>query len=108
MPTLHNRMSDDQQSGSSFGLQKMTRPIAANDNNPLYLSEAAIAHRVLGANAGARWQGLAAVWEREGLPRIDPMTGCRYWPAVRAFLDRRHGIGSVSPHSSVDGVENWS
>ena len=81
---------------------------AANDNDPLYLSEAAIAARVLGTNAKARWAGLAAVWEREGLPRIDPMTGCRYWPAVRSFLDKRHGLSNALGPSALDGAENWS
>lgn len=83
-------------------------PAAANDNSPLYLSEAAVAHRVLGPRAKTQWDALAIVWEREGLPRIDPMTGCRYWPAVRAFLDRRHGIGASQLPAGVDGVENWS
>lgn len=84
----------------------MTAP-HANDNSPLYLSEAAIAHRVLGSKSKARWEALAATWEREGLPRIDPMTGCRYWPAVRVFLDRRHGLGQVVLPSTADGAENW-
>ena len=30
--------------------------------------------------------------EREGLPRVDPLMGGRYWPAVRAFWDRRYGL----------------
>lgn len=84
----------------------MTRT-PANDNGPLYLSERAIAQRVLGSNALPRWEGLAAVWEREGLPRIDPMTGCRYWPAVRAFLDRRHGLAHGVIPATADGAENW-
>ncbi|MDK4730357.1 hypothetical protein [Rhizobium phaseoli] len=83
-------------------------PTAANDNSPLYLPETAVAHRVLGAKSKTQWDALAIVWEREGLPRIDPMTGCRYWPAVRAFLDRRHGIASAQLPSTVDGAENWS
>jgi len=85
----------------------MTSP-HANDNSPLYLSEAAIADRVLGRNSKARWESIAAMWEREGLPRIDPLTGCRYWPAVRTFLDRRHGLGQAILPASVDGAENWN
>ena len=81
---------------------------AANDNNPLYLSEASIAARVLGATAKTQWAALASVWEREGLPRIDPMTGCRYWPAVRTWLDRRHGVHQTALPASVDGAENWT
>ncbi|MER9596671.1 MULTISPECIES: hypothetical protein [unclassified Mesorhizobium] len=81
---------------------------AANDNTPLYLSEATIAQRVLGAKSKVQWAAVAAVWEREGLPRVDPITGYRYWPAVRAFLDRRHGLHQSHLPTSVDGVENWS
>ena len=81
---------------------------ADNDNNPLYLSEASIAARVLGGKAKTQWSALATLWERDGLPRIDPMTGCRYWPAVRAWLDRRHGLTQASLPGSVDGLENWN
>jgi hypothetical protein len=82
---------------------------AANDNGSLYLSEAAVAQRILGTGALPRWSGLATVLEREGLPRIDPLTGCRYWPAVRAFLDRRNGLSqaSVLP-TTADGAETWN
>lgn len=37
------------------------------------------------------WPGLAAVLERSGVPKVDVMMGGRYWPAVQAFFDRRHG-----------------
>lgn len=81
---------------------------AANDNSPLYLSEAAIAARVLGPKCKTQWAALAAVWEKEGLPRIEPLTGCRYWPAVREFLDRRHGLGQRFLPTAADGMENWN
>lgn len=81
---------------------------AANDNSPLYLSEAAIAARVLGPKSKTQWAALAAVWEKEGLPRIEPLTGCRYWPAVREFLDRRHGLGQRFLPTAADGTENWN
>jgi len=79
----------------------------ANDNGALYLPEKAIAQRILGSGAVARWEGMATVLEREGLPRIDPLTGCRYWPAVRAFLDRRHGLAQGVLPSTADGAETW-
>lgn len=80
---------------------------AANDNGALYLPEKAIAQRVLGSNAAARWDSLAIVLEREGLPKIDPLMGGRYWPAVRAFLDNRHGLSNAHIPSTSDGAENW-
>jgi hypothetical protein len=43
---------------------------------PLYPSEAGIAR---------------AVDERHGLPKIDPVHGGRYWPAVRHFCVRLSG-----------------
>ncbi len=81
---------------------------AANDNSPLYLSETAIANRVLGAKSKTQWSALAAIWEKDGLPRIDPLTGCRYWPAVREFLDRRHGLNRRALPTTSDGLENWN
>lgn len=84
----------------------MTRPAANAHATSLYLSEADIAARVLGADA-KRWPDIAAMWEREGLPRIDPLTGKRFWPAVEGFLLRRHGLTQTFVPAQVDGVENW-
>lgn len=74
---------------------------------PLYLSEADTASRVMGSTKRAEWAGIAAVLERHGLPRIDPMFGGRYWPAVRSYLDRRNGLGVAGATYAVDGEENW-
>ena len=72
----------------------------------LYKAEREIAELVLGAGA-AKWNSIAAVWEREGLPRIDPMTGMRFWPAVQSFLLRRHGLVDTSVPTQPDGCETW-
>jgi len=72
----------------------------------LYKSERDIAVLVLGPDAD-RWPGLAAVWEREGLPTIDTMAGMRFWPAVRAFFDRRHGLIQGNIPARADGDETW-
>ncbi|MCP4383780.1 MAG: winged helix-turn-helix domain-containing protein [Hyphomicrobiales bacterium] len=54
------------------------------------------------------WQAAAEVLERGGLPMPDPpFANRRYWPAVRAFLDRRHGLDAHSPFQQPDGEENW-
>jgi hypothetical protein len=76
------------------------------DLSSLYKSEDEIARLVLGDDL-KQWKALAAVWEREGLPRIDPMTGRRFWPAVERFLYRRHGLSSEIVPSRVDGIEQW-
>jgi hypothetical protein len=75
-------------------------------SRPLYLTEAQIA-RALGANT-REWPSIAAALELDGLPKVDPIFGGRYWPAVKAFLDRRHGIAAQIIPSMPDGAENWS
>jgi hypothetical protein len=72
----------------------------------LYKSEAEIAELVLGAGA-RNWGALASIWEREGLQRIDPMTGMRFWPAVESFLLRRNGLISIDVPTQPDGFETW-
>jgi hypothetical protein len=72
----------------------------------LYPSENEIARCVLGRNA-KQWPTLAPLWEREGLPRIDPLVGCRYWPAVKAWHDRRNGLRRDQVPVSADGEEHW-
>jgi hypothetical protein len=74
----------------------------------LYKSESEIAELVLGIGA-RNWAAIAAVWEREtpGLPRVDPMTGMRFWPAVHSFLLRRNGIIDSTVPTQADGIETW-
>lgn len=73
---------------------------------PLYPTEDTIAVLALGKRA-KEWPKLAPVLEREGMPRIDPLLGARYWPAVRAFLDSRHGIRLHAPPGAVNGQEDF-
>ena len=86
----------------------VARPARAKRDMPsaLYKPESEIAALVLGVGA-INWAAVAAVWEREGLPRIDPMTGMRFWPAVQSFLMRRHGIIDAAVPTQPDGSENW-
>jgi hypothetical protein len=53
------------------------------------------------------WAAQALVLEREGLPRVDPLMGGRYWRAVVAFLDRRSGLQTANDTADVDGEETW-
>lgn len=84
----------------------MARSANSKGVSPLYMSEPDIAVRVLGTDA-KRWTDLAALWEREGLPRIDPITGKRFWPAVETFLMRRHGLTNTFIPAQADGLETW-
>lgn len=78
------------------------------DNSvPLYLSEREIALRVVGTGGVKRWPGIAAVLEREGLPRVDPLIGARFWPSVRAFLFKRARV-DYAVYGPPDGKEDWS
>lgn len=72
----------------------------------LYVSDGEIA-ALLGIGE-TKWKANAQVLEHEGLPRRDPLF-ChrRYWPAVKAFFDRRNGIGSDYAPRQPDGEENW-
>ncbi|KAB2664179.1 winged helix-turn-helix domain-containing protein [Brucella tritici] len=48
--------------------------------------------------------------EKEGLPLPEPLfENRRYWPAVRAFFDRRYGLlDPLSPPPALDGEEKWA
>jgi hypothetical protein len=72
----------------------------------LFLTEGEIAIRV-GLSA-PEWQAAAHVLQKSGLPCPDPLFGQRrYWPAVRAFLDRRAGMAQSLAPLTRDGKENW-
>jgi len=77
------------------------------DNVPLYPSEAEIAVLVLGPSRAREWPAIADVLEKRGLPKVDPLTGGRYLPAVLAFLDRLHDVADVAPTRSAAEKENW-
>lgn len=47
----------------------------------------------MGPERGKGWPGIAQALERSGLPPVDPQFGGRYWPAVKAFLDRYNRTG---------------
>ncbi|WAC29254.1 hypothetical protein [Ancylobacter sp. SL191] len=69
----------------------------------LFPSEAEIARRLSQDPRG--WTAKATMLEREGLPRVDPIMGGRFWPAVLAFWNRRYGLSTVQA-SQPDGEEN--
>ncbi|KQP16546.1 hypothetical protein ASF26_01545 [Methylobacterium sp. Leaf93] len=69
----------------------------------LFPNEAEVARRL--SQDPAEWKAKATILERDGLPRIDPMMGARYWPAVLAYWNRRYGL-SAAAAMSPDGMEN--
>ncbi len=69
----------------------------------LFPCEAEIARRL--SQTPFEWAAKATILERDGLPRVDPVMGGRYWPAVHAFWNRRYCLSSIEP-SQPDGEEN--
>lgn len=81
--------------------------MARATTSPLYVTDDECARRVMGEGKTSDWKAASKVLERHGLPPVDPMFGGRYWPAVRAFLDARHGLRNVGD-LTTDGGEVWS
>jgi hypothetical protein len=81
------------------------KAMASPDLPPLYVTDEEICAR-LGISL-KRWGGSLQVLLREGLPPRDPVAGDkRYWPAVKLFFDRRHGISTMPGGMRPDGEEN--
>ena len=72
-------------------------------NAGLFPNEEEIARR-LSQNPQA-WRAKAVVLERNGMPKVDPIMGGRYWPAVKAYFNNQYGIATSAP-SALDGMEN--
>jgi hypothetical protein len=71
---------------------------------PLFSDDAALGIALLGVRRAEEWSSIVPIYERRGFPRIDPVMGGRYVPAIRAFFDREYGLTAVGP-SVPDGVE---
>jgi hypothetical protein len=69
----------------------------------LFPCEAEIARRL--SQTLPEWTAKAVLLERSGLPRIDPVMGGRFWPAVEAYWRRRYALTTIEP-SQPDGGEN--
>jgi hypothetical protein len=69
----------------------------------LFPNESEVARRL--SQSLTDWRAKAPVLERDGLPRVDPIMGGRYWPAVKAWWNRRYGLSNVEV-SQPDGEEN--
>lgn len=75
------------------------------DSLPLFADDLAIGAALLGRKRAREWRSLAPLYERRGLPKIDPVMGGRYVPAVKAFFDADNGLAN-KPVATPDGVEN--
>jgi hypothetical protein len=75
---------------------------------PLFATEDVIGAALLGADRLKEWRQIAPLLEARGLPKIDPMMGGRYVPAVRAFFDHQYGlVRGIDVPLAPDGVEDF-
>ena len=75
----------------------------------LFITEAQLAER-MGLTTDQLKAAMHAL-NQAGFPMPDPLiAGRRYWPACKAFLDRRYGLASSSGQANpgLDGEERWS
>jgi hypothetical protein len=80
------------------------------DDLPMFADDAAIGQALLGTVRADEWPSLVPLYEREGFPRIDPVMGGRYVPAIKAFFDRQYGLSSVAPtaRNGIERPERWN
>jgi hypothetical protein len=73
----------------------MPRAAHTWDSLPWFASDEAIGEAALGRERRGEFHGLATLHERDGMPRINPVWGGRYVPAVKAFFDAQYGLTAV-------------
>jgi hypothetical protein len=73
----------------------------------LYCSEDEVAEVVLGPGRLRDWRDRVPVLERQGMPRIDPLMGGRYLPAVLAWFQRLNGVSGQHIPIKADGEEHF-
>ncbi|WP_316196867.1 hypothetical protein [Bradyrhizobium sp. SZCCHNS3053] len=71
---------------------------------PLFASDDELGEAVLGWERRGQFRALAELHERSGFPKVHPIFGGRYVPAVKHFLDSMHGLAPVLP-LAPDGKE---
>ncbi|NNM71410.1 hypothetical protein [Enterovirga aerilata] len=69
----------------------------------LFPCEAEVARRL--SQTPKEWAAKSIVLERDGLPKVDPIMGGRFWPAVEAYWLRRYALSSIEV-VQADGMEN--
>jgi hypothetical protein len=77
------------------------------DDLPLFADDLAIGAVLLGTGRAAEWPNLVPMYERRGFPKVDPVMGGRYVPAVKAFFDVEYGISSVRMSAPDGGERPW-
>jgi hypothetical protein len=75
---------------------------------PLFATDDVIGAALLGDDRVQEWRQMVPLLEARGLPKVDPLMGGRYVPAVRAYFDHQYGLdrGGDVP-LAPDGVEDF-
>jgi hypothetical protein len=78
---------------------------------PLFATDEQIGEAVLGWDRRKEFSGRAQLHERDGMPKVSPVWGGRYVPAVKYYFDRDYGLVAGSPLRQAsfvpDGNERW-
>jgi hypothetical protein len=86
----------------------MPRRVSQVAHLPLFADDTTIARVILGPDRAVEWSQIASLLEARGLPKIDPLMGGRYLPAVCAFFDEMYGLvpNDAAP-LAPDGLEDF-
>ena len=74
------------------------------DKLPLFATDEEVGEAVLGYERRKEFAAMALLQERDGMPKISPVWGGRYVPAVKAFFDNQYGLSAAVP-LAPNGVE---
>jgi hypothetical protein len=76
---------------------------------PLFATDDAIGAALLGADRVQEFRQMVPLLEARGFPKIDPLIGGRYVPAIRAHFDHVYGLDhhGGTPPLAPDGVEDF-
>jgi hypothetical protein len=77
---------------------------------PLFASEKELATALLGQERASEWRALVPLYEKRGFPKIDPLMGGRYTPAVKAFFDHDYRLTPDAPAAppGAEKVITWN
>lgn len=80
----------------------------ASEDPALFVDDREL-HRLVGPHIGRdAFRAAIRVLEAKNFPRTCPLFRGRYFPAVKAFFDGRHGVeGSATTLAAKNGVENF-
>jgi hypothetical protein len=86
----------------------MRREPLTIDRLPLYATDEEIGEAVLGSERKREFKDLAILLERQGMPKISPLMGGRYVPAVRKFFDVYNGVPDLAPVRTNPVEGEWT